>query len=93
MGAGRDSPTRPAAVPSENCPAGNPRQMEAGRLKLCNDFTLSSVDSRATHHRRAALKSLVIGALIVAVAVLGYLYWDSRNNTIFKAPGIEIKKN
>jgi hypothetical protein len=63
--------------------------MEAGRLKLCNDFTLSSVDSRATHHRRAALKSL----LIVAVAVLGYLYWDSRNNTIFKAPGIEIKKN
>jgi hypothetical protein len=54
---------------------------------------LWSVDSRATHHRRAALKSLVIGALIVAVAVLGYLYWDSRNNTIFKAPGIEIKKN
>jgi len=39
------------------------------------------------------LKSLVIGALIVAVAVLGYLYSDSRNNTIFKAPGIEIKKN
>jgi hypothetical protein len=37
------------------------------------------------------LKSLVIGALIVAVAILGYLYWDSRNNTIFKAPGIEIK--
>jgi hypothetical protein len=35
----------------------------------------------------------VIGALIVAVAVLGYLYWDSRNNTIVKAPGIEIKKN
>ena len=39
------------------------------------------------------MKSLVIGALIVAVAVLGYLYWDSQNNTIFKAPGIEIKKN
>jgi hypothetical protein len=35
----------------------------------------------------------VIGALIVAVAVLGYLYWDSRNNTLVKAPGIEIKKN
>jgi predicted negative regulator of RcsB-dependent stress response len=53
----------------------------------------SSVESWATHHRRATLKSLVIGALIVAVVVLGYLYWDSRNNTIFKAPGIEIKKN
>jgi len=39
------------------------------------------------------LKSLVIGALIVAVVVLGYLYWDSRNNTIFEASGIEIKKN
>ena len=38
-------------------------------------------------------KSLLIGALVVAVAVLGYLYWDSQNNTIFKAPGVEIKKN
>jgi len=39
------------------------------------------------------LKSILIGALIAAVAVLGYLYWDSRNNTIFRAPGIEIKKD
>ena len=39
------------------------------------------------------MKSFVIGALIVAVAILGYLYWDSRTNTVFKAPGIEIKKN
>jgi hypothetical protein len=39
------------------------------------------------------LKSFAIGALIVAVVVLGYLYWDSRTNTVFKAPGIEIKKN
>jgi predicted negative regulator of RcsB-dependent stress response len=39
------------------------------------------------------LKSIAIGALVAAVAVLGYLYWDSRNNTIFKAAGIEIKKN
>ena len=39
------------------------------------------------------MKSLVIGALFVAVGVLGYLYWDSNYNTVFKAPGVEIKKN
>ena len=39
------------------------------------------------------MKSIVIGALVAAVAVLVYLYWDSQHNTIFKAPGIEIKKN
>lgn len=38
-------------------------------------------------------KSLLIGALIVASAVLGYLYWDSQHNTVFKAPGVEIKRN
>jgi hypothetical protein len=38
-------------------------------------------------------KSMLIGALVVGVGVLGYLYWDSHNNTIFKAPGVEIKKN
>jgi hypothetical protein len=32
-----------------------------------------------------------IGALVVAVAILGY--WDREHNTIFKAPGVEIKKN
>ena len=39
------------------------------------------------------MRSFVIGALVIAVAVLGYLYWDSEQNTIFKAPGVEIKKN
>jgi hypothetical protein len=39
------------------------------------------------------MKSFVIGALVVAVGVLGYLYWDSQHNTVFKAPGVEIKKN
>jgi hypothetical protein len=36
---------------------------------------------------------MLIGALMVAVAVLGYSYWDSQYNTVFKAPGVEIKKN
>ena len=39
------------------------------------------------------MRGFVIGALVVAVGVLGYLYWDSQHNTVFKAPGIEIKKN
>ena len=36
---------------------------------------------------------LIIGVLVVAVGVLGYLYWDREHNTIFKAPGVEIKKS
>jgi hypothetical protein len=38
------------------------------------------------------MKAFVIGALVVAVGVLGFLYWDSEHNTV-KAPGVEIKKN
>lgn len=38
------------------------------------------------------MRSFLIGALFIAVGVLGYLYWDSAHNTVFKAPGIEIKK-
>jgi hypothetical protein len=38
-------------------------------------------------------RSMLIGILLVAVLVLGYLYWDRENNTLFKAPGVEIRKN
>ena len=38
-------------------------------------------------------KSMLIGALVIGVAVLGYLYWDSQHNTVLKAPGVTIKKN
>jgi hypothetical protein len=43
--------------------------------------------------KEAIMRSFVIGALIVAVGVLGYLYWDSQHNTVIKAPGVEIKKS
>jgi hypothetical protein len=43
--------------------------------------------------KEAIMKSFVIGALVVAVGVLGYLYWDSQQNTVVKLPGVEIKKN
>jgi len=39
------------------------------------------------------MRGFVVGALVVAVAVLGYMYWDSEHNTLFRAPGVEIKKN
>lgn len=45
-----------------------------------------------TEPMEAEMRSFIIGALFVAVAVLGYLYWDSEHNTVFKAPGVEIKK-
>lgn len=38
-------------------------------------------------------KSVMIGALLVLVAVFGYLYWDREHNTVVKLPGVEIKKN
>jgi hypothetical protein len=43
--------------------------------------------------KEVIMRSFVIGALVVAVAVLGYLYWDSQQNTLVKLPGVEIKKN
>ena len=38
------------------------------------------------------MRSFIIGVLVVAVGILGYLYWDSQHNTLIKAPGIEIRK-
>jgi hypothetical protein len=38
-------------------------------------------------------KSMLIGALIIGVAVLGYLYWDGQHNTVLQVPGVTIKKN
>ena len=38
-------------------------------------------------------RSMLIGILLVCVLVLGYLYWDRQHNTVFKAPGVEIRKN
>jgi len=60
---------------------------------LLQQIALWRVDSPQVHCGRVTLKSVVIGALVAAVVILGYLYWDSRTNTVFKAPGIEIKKN
>jgi hypothetical protein len=55
----------------------------------------SSVDAYVEVGERATMnaKSMLIGALIVAVGVLGYLYWDSQRNTVLKVPGVTIKKN
>jgi hypothetical protein len=30
---------------------------------------------------------------LVGLGVLGYLYWDSRENAVVKLPGVENKKN
>jgi hypothetical protein len=39
------------------------------------------------------IKSLLIGALIVAVAALGYFYWERQRNTLeIKLPSISIEK-
>lgn len=39
-------------------------------------------------------KSFLIGALLVAVAALGYLYWDRQHNSVqIKLPSVTIEKN
>jgi hypothetical protein len=41
----------------------------------------------------ADMISFMIGALLVAVAVLGYLYWDRQRNTVeIKLPNVTIEK-
>lgn len=38
-------------------------------------------------------KSLLIGGLIVAVGILGYLYYDNQRNTVqIKLPSVKIEK-
>jgi hypothetical protein len=43
--------------------------------------------------KEVPMRGFIIGVLVIGVGVLGYLYWDSQHNTVFKAPGVEIKKN
>ncbi len=41
----------------------------------------------------AEMKNILIGALIVGVAVLGYLWYQSRQNTIeIQLPNVSIEK-
>ena len=42
---------------------------------------------------RTDMKSLLIGGLLVAVVVLGYLLWERQHNTVeIKLPSIAIEK-
>jgi regulatory protein YycH of two-component signal transduction system YycFG len=42
---------------------------------------------------RTDFKSLLIGALLVAVVVLGYLYWKGERNTVeIRLPSVTIQK-
>ncbi len=39
------------------------------------------------------IKSVLIGALLVAVVVLGYLYWERQRNTVeIRLPSVTIEK-
>jgi hypothetical protein len=69
-------------VPAILFPVRRGGRNESRALALEGDKALLEVEMR----------SFLIGALFIAVGVLGYLYWDSEHNTVFKAPGIEIKK-
>ena len=57
-----------------------------------NQSAALSVDGEQAQ-KEVTMRGFVIGALVVAVGVLGYMYWDSEHNTLVKAPGVEIKKN
>lgn len=39
------------------------------------------------------IKSLLIGALLVAVVALGYLYWERQRNTVeIRLPSVKIER-
>ena len=62
--------------------------------KGCNERSAGALSDRDNLSEAVMdAKSLLIGALLVGVAAVGDLYWDSAHNTVFKAPGVEIKKN
>jgi hypothetical protein len=43
---------------------------------------------------RSDLQSLLLGGLLAAVIVLGYLYWERQRNTVeIKLPSITIEKH
>jgi len=45
-------------------------------------------------HMRLDPRSVIIGALLVVIAVLGYLYWERQRNTVeIKLPSITIEKH
>lgn len=47
-----------------------------------------------TEREAMTAKNLMIAALAAAVAVLGYLYWDSQRNSVdINLPGVRIKAN
>ena len=35
-----------------------------------------------THRKETTMRGFVIGALVIAVAVLGYLYWQETRNDV-----------
>jgi hypothetical protein len=48
---------------------------------------------RTTGASMTDVKSLVIGALLVAVAVLGYVLWERQRNTVeIRLPSVTIEK-
>jgi hypothetical protein len=63
-----------------------------GKRKLRNERAVAALTMSGSW-KEVIMRSFVIGALVVAVAVLGYLYWDSQHNTLVMLPGVEIKKN
>jgi len=58
-----------------------------------NKSVTYGVDGLLATSKEVTMRGFIIGVLVVAVGVLGYLYWDSQQNTLFKAPGVEIKKS
>jgi hypothetical protein len=64
-----------------------------GSNRLWNENCPGALSYDEAGGQKMDSKSLLIGALLVGVGVLGYLYWDSQHNTVFKAPGVEIRKN
>jgi hypothetical protein len=65
--------------------------LQDARWRICVGRIPASAKSE--EQTMTDMKSLMIGALLVAVVVLGYLYWDRQRNTVeIKLPSVTIEK-
>jgi hypothetical protein len=73
----------------------NPTELYSIHSRSTGGLAVPQVSRRNARgqHMKVDIKSFLIGALLVAVAFLGYLYWDRQRNTVeIKLPSISIEK-
>ncbi len=62
-------------------------------LRTMASISTDIARSRPETRRKCNKREFVIVAIVVTLGVLGFMDWNSRQSTLVKAPGVEIKKS